>query len=293
MSWSSAASRTTGRPPATHRPRAACGPTGPRPRPCSGHAALRRELGRDGRQQAGVGQQPQPDRRRGAASSLSSSAAIRSPDRCATSSARVPDPGERRRLDLELEGRGEPDGADHPQRVLLEPRRRVADRAQDAGRAHRRGRRTDRRARAARPGAAPQAIALTVKSRRARSSLDRVAELDPVRPPEVGVVVVGPEGRDLEVAVAGRAGPRPSRTGSRRRRPGTARAICSGSASGREVPVGRGPPEQRRRAASRRRRTPRDRRPRASAAGRGRQPGSRAARSAAAAVGRQFRPRNR
>ena len=39
---------------------------------------------------------------------------------------------------------------------------------------------------------------MTVKSRRARSSSIDVAELDPVRPPEVGVVVVGPEGRDLE-----------------------------------------------------------------------------------------------
>ena len=45
--------------------------------------------GRDRREQPGVGQQPEPDRRPlGAARSLSSSAAIRSPDRCATSGAR-------------------------------------------------------------------------------------------------------------------------------------------------------------------------------------------------------------
>ena len=60
--------------------------------------------------------------------------------------------------------------------------------------------------------------------------LDPVAELDPVGPPEVGVLVVGPERRDLE-RLAVLAEPRPSRTGSRRRRPGNSSTIRSGRAS--------------------------------------------------------------
>ena len=143
--------------------------------------------------------------------------------------------GQRRGLDRELERRGEPDGADHPQRVLLEPGR--AGRRPRAGRAprRRRARRTDRRAPVQaspggprRPRAPGHRVDREVAPREV--DLDRVAELDPVRPPEVGVVVVGPERRDLE-ARRRRAGPRPSRTGSRRPRPGRAPAIRSGSAS--------------------------------------------------------------
>ena len=132
---------------------------------------------------------------RSAASSLPSSAAIRSPERWATSAARSRIAASVAGSIVKPERCGEPDGADHPQRVLLEPCRRVADRAQDA-----RGdigapvERVDSagagRAVASGLGVAPQAIALTVKSRRARSSSSDVAELDPVRPPEVGVVVV-------------------------------------------------------------------------------------------------------
>ena len=127
---------------------------------------------------------------------------------------------------------------------------------------------------AARSARAPHAIALHGEVAAREVELDRVAELDPVRAAEVGVVVVGPERRDLEDIVAVDARPR-SRTGSRRRRPGEGLRSASGSAVGREVPVVRARDRGRRRAASRRRHTRRARPPRASRAGRAPTPGSR------------------
>ena len=97
--------------------------------------ALRGEVRRDRREEARS--RPAAAARPtaiGAASSLSSSAAIRSPDRWATSSARAWIPASVARLDPEPEGRREADGADHPQGVLLEPGARLADGAQDARR---------------------------------------------------------------------------------------------------------------------------------------------------------------
>ena len=103
----------------------ACGPTGPRRGPCSGarraappapgEIAARRPVSLSSRSPIdGVG----------AASSLSSSAAIRSPDRCATSVGLVPgSPASVAASIVEAERRGEPDRADHPERVLLEPGR--------------------------------------------------------------------------------------------------------------------------------------------------------------------------
>ena len=109
----------------------------------------------------------------GAASSLSSSVAIRSPDRWPTSDDRAWIPASVAASTPKPERRGQADRPDHPQRILLEPGPRVADGAQDAGRGvgaaavrvH-----EDRALAVGRPaGVAPQAIALTVKSRRARS----------------------------------------------------------------------------------------------------------------------------
>ena len=268
-----------------------------------GDAALGGELRRDRRQQARVGQQPQPDRRRRRArGASSSSAAIRSPDRWPTSSARAWIAGQRRGLDPEPEGRGEPDGADHPQGVLLEPVR--------AGRRPRAG---CRRAMSASPpyGSTsavprlsarrqprpPQAIALTVKSRRARSTSIVVAELDPVRTAEVGVVVVGPERRDLEHVAVVADGDRPERVLVDGAGKELDRA-CSGSASSRQVPVGRSPAQQgvaQRSTHDVRRMPGRRAAHRGLPAGRAR-PGSRPRRRPAVdrvGLGRQFRPRKR
>ena len=139
----------------------------------------------------------------GAPSSLSSSAAIRSPDRWPTSSARAWIPASVAASTAEPERRREPDGPDHPERVLLEPGARVADRAEHAGDARRRARRTGptNAGRFARSRAPGHRVDREVAARQVE--LDGVAELDAVRSPEVGVVVVGPEGRDLEdLAVA-------------------------------------------------------------------------------------------
>ena len=121
-----------------------------------------------------------PTEGRGASRRRMSSAPIRSPERCADQRGVGGDRGQRRGLDLELERGREPHRADHPQRVLAEPGAGVADRPQDAapevGDAVERvddrgfGPRSGRRAGAGVAGSRPHAIALTVKSRRARSS---------------------------------------------------------------------------------------------------------------------------
>ena len=172
MSWSSAASRTTGRRGARRRPIGACGPTGPRPRPCSAARRAGPPAPRDRREQPRVARAAAARPTASAASSLSSSAAIRSPDRWATSSASRLDAGQRRRLDVEPERRRQPDGPDHPERVLLEPRCRGSPTARRT-RAPAVGRpvvRVHEPGRAGRVRRAPQAIALQVKSRRARSA---------------------------------------------------------------------------------------------------------------------------
>ena len=239
MSWSSAASRTTGSVAARRRPSAACGPRGPRPRSCSGarRAGRRAPAGRPSSSPVSASSRSPTDGR-SAREQLA-----RAPPRSARRTG-APTSGACSRIAasvagsiVEPERRGEPDGADHPQRVLLEPR--AAARRRRAGR---------RAATSARPpngstsagaaragvgagvGVAPQAIALTVKSRRARSTLERRPELDPVRPPEVGVVVVAPERRDLVLVAARADGDRPEPVlvdGAREER----RASAPGSAS--------------------------------------------------------------
>ena len=201
-----------------------------------------------------------------AASSGRISAAIRSPERCWTQVGFVPDRRERRRLDAEAERRGEPDRAEHAQRVLAEPGR--PDRRPRAASAApgRRGRRAGRRAGGSPAGLGAPGDGVDGEVATGEVELDRVGELDPMRPSEVGVVVVGAERRDLDVTdrrVAGPDGDRPEGVlvdGAR----GTAPAVCSGQ--GRRS---RGPSLGRRdraarRAASRRRRRPRDRPTRAS-----------------------------
>ena len=135
------------------------------------HAALRGELRRDRGEQARVGHQPEPDRRplaRPAACAARSRSAR--PTGGATSSAVAAIAGQRRRLDRRSRasppvGRRGPSAA-RPRRSASPGRRRPGA----SGPRGRPGRRAGRRGRGAPPGSAPQAIALTVKSRRARSS---------------------------------------------------------------------------------------------------------------------------
>ena len=220
------------------------------------HAALRRELRRDARRAGrSSAMSRSPTDGRGAASSCSSSAPIRSPDRCAASGACSPDRGERRRLDLEPERRREPDRAEHPQRVLrgtAAPGRRPRAGSAAAGR---RARRTGRPARWRSPsGRAPPGDRVDGEVAAREVGLEVVAELDPVRPPEVGVVVLGPERRDLEHR-AGRAGRRPSRTRFSYTAPGNSASIRPGSASVARSQSRRLAGRGARRAATRRRRT--------------------------------------
>ena len=197
------------------------------------HAGLRGEIRGDGEQQPGIGHQPKADRRAlggeqpphlardPLAGQVAHVVGLRRgwrPASRARSRSRASPPA----------GRRGPSGA-RPHRSARPGRRPSAG----CGPRGRPGRRADRRVAAASPGSAPQAIALTVKSRRARSSVDGVGELDPMRPTEVGVVVVGAEGRDLDLADGRvvRARRRPCRTRSRRRRPGRAPSVRSGGAA--------------------------------------------------------------
>ena len=137
----------------------------------------------------------------GVASIRRSSSAMRSPDRCATSAARV-DPGERLRLDPEAERRRETDGAEHPERVFLEPRPRVADRPQQptaevalaAVRVDETGCVT---------GGGPPGDGVDGQVAPVQVSIDRVGELDAVRPPVVGIGMVGAQRRDLDIPTTG------------------------------------------------------------------------------------------
>ena len=147
---------------------------------------------------------------RSAARIRSSSMAIRSPERWAASGAHERDGGQRRGLDLEAERRGEAHRPEHPQRVLLEPRARVADRAQrPRGRVREPAERVDQARRLARRRAPGHRVDGEVAA--GEVGLERRPELDPVGPPEVGVVVVGPERRDLVVDVAAPHADRPER----------------------------------------------------------------------------------
>ncbi len=198
MSWSRAASRTTGRPSAdrVHRPQRVV------PQVLAGDLVLgdpplRGEVRRDRREQAGVAQQAEPDRRHRGAEQLAQLGCDPLAGQVGDQLGPGLDPGQRARFHPEAEGRRQPDRPDHPERVLLEPCPRVADGAQDAGtcigqpvvRVHESGR-------LARPGAPGHGVDGEVAAREVE--LDGVAELDVVRPAEVGVVVVGPEGRDVE-----------------------------------------------------------------------------------------------
>ena len=209
MSWSRAARRTIG----TGGRGGIHGPQGVVPQVLArdlvlGDAALRGEVGRDRGQQPGVAQQPKADRRRGRAEQLVELGRDPLARQVGDELGPCLDPGQRRRLHPELERGREPDGTDHPQRVLLESVARLADGSQDPGadvedaavRVHE-GRRL--------AGACAPGHRVDREVAPGEVELDRVAELDAVRSAEVGVVVVGPERRDLEDLAVAADGDRP------------------------------------------------------------------------------------
>ena len=162
-----------------------------------GEAALLGEVRRDRREQAGVGHEPQTDRgerRRQELFELGHDPLARE---VGDEVGAGLDPGQRRRLDAEPEGRRETDGPDHPQCVLLEPGTRVADGAQgrglDVGHAVVRIEEPRQPVRTSAPGHRVDRVVAA-----GEVELDGVTEFDPMRPSEVGVLVVAAEGRDLE-----------------------------------------------------------------------------------------------
>ena len=164
-----------------------------------GHAPLRRQLGCQVSEETGVEERPEPGGRQRGCEKL---AHLR-PDALARQVADElgarSDRGERGRLDREVECRRQPDRPDHPQRVLTEPRRGVADRPERARREVGPAVvRVDEPRLAAWFRTPRHRVDREVATRQVH--LDRVAELDSMGPPVVGVVVVGTEGRDLDVA---------------------------------------------------------------------------------------------
>ena len=179
-----------------------------------GHPTLRGELRRDVVEQAQVGQQPQRHRRPRAAEHLR-----RARPRCARRTGGRP---ARARAWMPASVAGS------MPKSSVAARRTTRSMRSASSSKRRRGSPTARRVRDAR--SASPSCGSTSDRRLARPAapgdgvdghvaagqveLDRVGELDVMRPPEVGVVVVGAEGRDLDLAdgrVAGPDGDRPER----------------------------------------------------------------------------------
>jgi hypothetical protein len=150
---------------------------------------------------------------------------------------------EGRGLDREPVGRREADCAHHPEGILLEPPIRLADGPDQTARDVRSATvRIDESRRR-------RSIRRTPRQRVHREvatgeiGLDRRPELHPVRPPEIGVVMVGPERRDLVlVTVAPDAhGPEPVLV----RGVGEERRGLLGEGGRREIPVRNGSSQER------------------------------------------------
>ena len=170
------------------------------------HAALRRELRDHDGEQARVGRQPQPGRRPGR---LEQSRQLRT-DSLSREVQRqlgvLGDGRQRGRFDRQVQRCRQPDRADHAQGVLVEPSRGVADRPQAAGRevaqpveridepARKRiGPLAGRGDRRPAPG---HGVDREVPSGEVLGQV--VPELHAVGPAVVRVLVLDPEGRDLE-----------------------------------------------------------------------------------------------
>jgi hypothetical protein len=162
------------------------------------HAALCGELRCEMGEEAGVGHQAQADRwsRRGEQPPhLGCDALARE---MLDELGAVADRRQRRRLDLEPERRRQPHRAHHPQRVLAEASRRVADGTEGTdGQVLAAPERIDEARFAAGLRAPRDRVHGEIASRKVE--LDRVAELDPVGAAIVGVLMIGSESRDLDL----------------------------------------------------------------------------------------------
>ena len=208
------------------------------------HADLERELRRDHGEQPRVGHQAQPDRWPGRLEQPGELGR----DPLARQVGREVGLGRDRRQRPGLHGErqrgGEADRPDHPERILLEPGERVAARAEqpcrDVGRAIERV--DQRRLRFAGPGIRAPGDRVRGEVAPGEVLLDRVAELHPVRPAVVGVLVLAAEGRDLELdaVAAHRDRPEPVLVDGAREQ----RADLLGAGIRGEVPILRGAAEQ-------------------------------------------------
>ena len=207
------------------------------------HPALRGQLGQENVEQAGVRHATKSDRGLRRDQELLQLRRDPLAGDVRGQSRVLADRGEGRRLDRELEDRGESHGPHHPQRVLGESRSRVADGTQrppldvrdpveriDEAILH--------LVRLAPPG---DGVHREVAPRQVEP--DVVAELDPMRPPEIGVVMVGPERRHLVGRRALADGDGPELVLVDGAREDGEQPIRAGV--GREVPVLRRPAEQR------------------------------------------------
>jgi len=192
-------------------------------------------------QEAGVGQQSQPDRRPRRGEKLVELGGDPLARQVADELGLCPDPGQRVGLDLELKRRRQPNGADHPERILPESRGRIAYSPKDPRTGVERSSvRVDQRRFLARTPAPGHRIDGEVSACKVR--FDRIAEFDPMRPAEIGVVVVGAEGRDLEMLPAAANG-----DGAELvlvDRVGKEPDDLLGESLRRQIPVGRGPAEE-------------------------------------------------
>ena len=234
MSWTSAASRTTGwataasTVPSVWSQRSSPGIL------FWGTPACTASSGRTAASRPVDAMSRSPTEGRSAARIRSSSIATRSPGEVGGERRARGDRRERRGLDLEAERRGEAHRPEHPQRVLLEPRARVADRAQrPRGRVREPAERVDQARRLARRRAPGHRVDGEVAA--GEVGLERRPELDPVGPPEVGVVVLAPERRDLVLGLAPPHRHRPERVLVRGVGEDGERLV--GQRVGREIPV--------------------------------------------------------
>ena len=188
--------------------------------------------GGDRGEQSGVGQEPQPDRRPVRGEQLPQLVAMRSPDRCRDDVGRVVD----RRPASPARSSKSSVAARRTARSIRSASsskrvRGIADRPQELVRRGRPGRRAGRRGVGGSPGCCAPGHRVDREVAPGEVELDRVAELDPVRPAEVGVVVVGAEGRDLDLGDVGVVGAHRDRAervlvdGTREQRRASARAV--------------------------------------------------------------------
>ena len=199
--------------------------------------ALRSQLGRDHREQPGLLQESEADGRAWRAKKLLELGGDAFPRKMRGQVGPLPDRRQGGRLDREVQHGGEPDRSNHSECVLVESGRRITDGPKDS--------RPDIRTptegidqlefgwRSPAPSAPGHGIDGEIPPREV--GLERIAELDPMRPPVVRVVVVAPVGRDRVILAVAPNEDRPESVlvdGTREQR-----LEPFGSSLGREIPV--------------------------------------------------------